>query len=402
MNFKKYSIIFVLLLTTTMQAEQFEHKFNYFGNLTGTTIDNNNYYIKNYHANTVTNDIKFTPYSKLGIQSTLYDDKIMFVTQIVGNNRDDKTGDITPELTWLNLKYIVNENISFKAGRMQTALFLNSDSLDINYLHNWAKDKNIVYALVPMKFFDGIEINYKKELDNLSIITSLIPYATTKTELYEFVKDGIFDSRDTKMLILEISNDKFRFHTSYLYSKFTINIDDPNYKVLMLELRDNGYNINKYSYTDKIFRQLSMGLEYNIDDFIITTEISQSNDSNSLLPKTTAYYTMIAYTYGDLIPYIMYSQNKNDKNHFNTNNINSTDLEALLYTTNSSEKTITIGSKYYLSSSIALKIQLDKITTYDYGNDYNNIKDREGYASKYTNTPNDDIYQLTFGISFAF
>jgi hypothetical protein len=63
---------------------------------------------------------------------------------------------------------------------------------------------------------------------------------------------------------------------------------------------------------------------------------------------------------------------------------------------------MTLGARYEIKMGVALKIQLDRITTTDYGNDYNSITDREGYTSRYANTQQKPIYQLTCGVSFAF
>ena len=396
--------ILILLFCSFIVAngDEFRHKFNYFGNVTGSIISNDNYYIKNYHANSVNTKFRFSPYSKLGFQSTIYNDNTIFVIQTVLKKRDNTSKTITPELNWFNIKYRFNDTNTIKLGRMQTALFLNSDSLDINYLHNLAKDKNIVYALIPMKFYDGIELSRKYNFNNFTITSTLIPYGKTKTNVYEFVKDGILKVSDIKIISFDIQSDNFRLKTSYLDSYFSINIDDTNYINLINNLENQGYDTTRYSYIKKHLQQYNIGIEYSFNNFTITSEYTKFNNSNSLLPKTQAIYTMISYDIDNFRPYIMYSKNKNDKSHFNTQDISNTNLEELLYTTNSSETTYSIGSRYEIRMGIALKLQLDKITTKDYGINHNNTKHREGYTSRYVNTDEKPIYQLTFGISYAF
>jgi hypothetical protein len=394
-------IIIICIITISVYANDFKSNFNYFGNITTSAIDNDDYYIKNYHANTVTSTFKLTPYSKLGLQSTVYNDDFTFIIQTLINHRDNKSSDLTPELTWLNGKYNINDNSTIKIGRMQTALLLNADSLDVNYLHNWAKDKNIVYELVPMKFYDGVEYRYNYSFNNYILTTTIIPYGTTKTNIYEFIDGGILDVKDINILSLDLSNNDFRVKFSYIKTKFDINTNSTNYKNLINGLEANGYGTSRYNYIDKTFQQYNIGVEYNINNYQIITEYIDIYDSNSLYPKTKAFYTMIGYSIDDLTPYIMYSKNKNDEAHFKTS-IPSPELETLLYTTNSSEETITLGARYEIKIGVALKIQLDRITTTDYSNDYNSITDREGYTSRYANTQQKPIYQLTCGVSFAF
>ena len=173
-----------------------------------------------------------------------------------------------------------------------------------------------------------------------------------------------------------------------------------------------GNNIDRYSYDDKDIEFLSFGIDYSSQDILFRSEISRL-ESYTLLPNIMAYYLMAGYRYDKIIPFIIYSRNKNDKSYYNTNHIKAVDkigymlkagLEQILYSMNSSQKTTAIGLRYDLQDGIAFKLQLDKISFTDYGVNHglDPIYDRYGLLSKRKGVDRTEVYQFTMGLSFAF
>ncbi|MEO1954166.1 MAG: hypothetical protein ABGW74_05635 [Campylobacterales bacterium] len=397
-------IIMVVFVTSSLLADNFDTSFNYFGNLTASSLNKDKFYIKGYQVDDVQDYFELSTYSKLGLQTMIYNDKFTFVAQAVTHYVDDS---LNLDLTWLNAKYKINHDFSIRAGRIQSAMFLNSDVRDVDYVNTWAIEPNAFYTMLPMRYYDGLEISYEKVIEDYYINITIAPYGKVTADIDDMVSGSTLDVSDMHMVSLVISNNDFKFKTSYAQVNMDIPIYDVNYHNTIETLEDEGNDMSKYNYIDKKISFLTLGLEYNYENYSFLTEIAK-RDSVSLLPDTIAYYTMLSYRYDKFIPFIMYSSNNNDSSHFDTSNItditNSAkiELEKILYQTNDSQKTFSIGFRYDLKTGIALKFQVDKIVIKNYGTDYSDIIKRLGYTQIDAGVKDDNVYQTTIGLSFAF
>lgn len=399
-------IILVVFVTSSLLADNFETSFNYFGNLTASSLNKDKFYIKGYQVDDVQDYFELSTYSKLGFQTMIYNDKFTFVAQAVSHYVDDS---LNLDLTWLNAKYKIRDDFSIRVGRIQSAMFLNSDVRDIDYVNTWAIEPNAFYTMLPMRYYDGLDISYEKVIGDYYINITITPYGEVSADIDDMVSGSTLDVSDMHMVSLVLSNNDFKFKTSYAQVTMNIPIYDVNYHSIIQTLQDEGNDISKYNYIDKKISFLTLGLEYNYENYSFLTEIAK-RDSVSLLPDTIAYYTMLSYRYDKFIPFIMYSSNNNDSSHFDTTNINDTatngvtktELEKILYQTNDSQRTFSIGFRYDLKTGIALKFQVDKIFIKNYGTDYSDSVKRLGYTQIDAGVKDDNVYQTTIGLSFAF
>jgi len=399
-------IISVIFLASSLLADNFETSFNYFGNLTASSLNKDKFYIKGYQVDDIQDYFELSTYSKLGFQTMIYNDKFTFVAQAVSHYVDDS---LNLDLTWLNAKYKIRDDFTIRVGRIQSAMFLNSDVRDIDYVNTWAIEPNAFYTMLPMRYYDGLDISYEKVIGDYYINIIITPYGEVSADIDDMVSGSTLDVSDMHMVSLVLSNNDFKFKTSYAQVTMNIPIYDVNYHSIIQTLQDEGNDISKYNYIDKKISFLTLGLEYNYENYSFLTEIAK-RDSVSLLPDTIAYYTMLSYRYDKFIPFIMYSSNNNDSSHFDTTNINDTatngvtktELEKILYQTNDSQRTFSIGFRYDLKTGIALKFQVDKIFIKNYGTDYSDSVKRLGYTQIDAGVKDDNVYQTTIGLSFAF
>lgn len=403
-----------VLTITSLAASDFDTSINYFGNLTGSTLNKDGFNRRGYQVDDVENNFQLSSYSKLGLQATLYNDDFMFVVQGVTRYEQDK---IQGDITWLNAKYNISDNFSIRAGRMQTAGFLDSDTRDVNYLNIWTLEPASVYNMMPMKFYDGVELIYNKVIGDYYLNISVIPYGEaekdmnnfTKTDTSNFLKGSKLTLKDYRNISLSISNENFRIKGSYGTVNMDLPIYDTAYHTLISTLEAQGNDMSKYSYMDKKVLLKTLGLEYTYDDYYLILEVSE-RDSDSLLASQLGYYALFSYEYNNIRPFVMYAKNEYDPSFFDTNSISDTwtggalktALEQVLYGTNDAQETYSIGLKYDIKQGIALNTQLDKINIINYGTDYNNVSKRLGYTQKDIGIDDNTVYQFTVGISFAF
>ena len=395
----------LLLVSSFLMANDFDAKINYFGNLTTSSLNKDGFNIKGYKVDDVENQFQLSTYSKLGSQATIYNDKWMFVVQAVTHYKNKK---LDADLTWLNVKYNINSYLSFRMGRMQSSAFLNSDVRDIDYVNTWGLEPTAVYTMLPMKFYDGIEISYNKVIEDYYINLNITPYGKLRTSMDDLVENSKLSVKNINIISFDISNNDFKFKTTYGQVSINIPINDAHYNNVITGLQEQNNDMSKYSYTDKKISFLTVGLEYNYENYSLVSEFVEI-DSNSLIANTIGYYTMLSYRYDKFIPFIMYSVGDNQNSHFNTTHIidNSNQefkegLEEILYQTNNSQKTISLGFKYDLMIGVALKAQIDKITIKDYGTDYSTTVKRVGYTQRDIDENGDSVYQATVGLSFVF
>ncbi len=398
-------LVSLSLVSSLLVANDFSTKINYFGNLTTSSLNKDGFNTKGYKVDDVQNHFQLSSYSKLGAQTTIYNDRWMFVAQAVTHYEDNE---LKADLTWLNAKYTINDDFSIRGGRMQSSAFLNSDVRDIDYVNTWGLEPNAFYTMLPMKFYDGIEITYNKVIGDYYINLNITPYGELKTDMDDLVSDSTLTVKDINIISFDISNNDFKFKTTYGQVNINIPIKDAHYNTVITGLQNQNNDMSKYSYTDKRISFLTVGFEYNYENYSLMTEFAQI-DSNSLIADNIGYYTMLSYRYDKFIPFIMYSVGDNKESHFDTTNIvdNSNQqfkegLDQILYQTNNSQKTISLGFRYDLMIGVALKAQIDKITIKDYGVDYSSTTKRVGYTQRDAGVCDDSVYQATIGLSFVF
>ena len=416
---KLNNIIFTsLFLVSSLVASDFTTSLNYFGNLTGSSINQNGYEINSVTNSNINNSINFSSYSKLGGQLSIYNDNFSFMLQTLLYKNKDKN---KIELTWLNVKYKLNNNFSIRLGRMHLTTFLNSNTLDVDYVHLWTKAPVEIYSVLPLRSFDGVEINYEKVIDNYYIDLKITPFGTSSKNVYILTNSINAKLKEIKAIALSIQKGNLIFNASYTSGKYNMSseyITGLSQIIAGLGAVDN--DVSSYSYDNKKIEFLVLGIDYNYNNFSFSSEMVKVK-SDSLAPDMKAYYLMLSYRYKKFTPFVILAENKNDKDFYNVDNITiptylppvnynslikaKSGLESILYSMNSSQKTVSLGFRYDYKVGIAFKAQLDRISFNNYGNNPAsglNTHERYGFLSQETGVEQKPIYQLSVGLNFAF
>jgi hypothetical protein len=429
-----------------------DYQFNYFGNLSLTQVNKDGYMIRSVQGYDLEHDhLDFRQYSKLGGQLLFFGDNYLFRTQAVVKRGEEK---YDTELTWLNAQYNFTDNLSIRAGRMQMPMFLNSDTLDIDYIHTWAKPPVEMYGLVPITYYDGAEIHYQTNINDTYLKFEVPLYGKTDTKLNTNSIIGTNAKLDVTKFkgikaIAEYEN--LTFKTSYYNMKTELPFDisgnldvESNLNPLLLAiLHANNLTIydlaqnnslqtalNKLSWNKTKTTILSLGLAYDDGDYIFSTEYSKSRFQESVMPNMEGLYAIAGFRYNKFTPYISFAQHKNKESHFKINTIQASELintydptqttynqvqsafdyaqdvlENYIYLVNYSQNTTSLGIRYDYDIGIALKFQLDKTTTKSYGVVHKELMtnyERLGFTGRKLGVEDKPIYQATMSISFAF
>jgi len=418
MKLSNLILYITVLLSSSLIASDADVRYNYFGNLTGSVLNEKGYEVNSLTNSNIDNTINFSTYSKIGAQVSVFKDDFSFMAQGLAYQ---SKGENKFDITWLNGKYQLNDNFSIRAGRMQFAFFLNSDTLDVDYVHLWAKAPIEIYSIMPLRSFDGLELTYEKIINDYYIYLKLTPTGTATREVNVQTNTVDVDFKKMKAISLSIQKDNFTFNSSYTVGNYTMP-DDSITGLIAIRgaLGALGNDVSSYSYDNKKVELLSLGVDYNYENYSFSSEFTHT-DSHSLAPNLIAYYLMMSYRYDKFTPFIMYSENKNDKDFYNVDNINiptnlsaedyanamyaKAGLESIIYSMNSSQQTNSIGFRYDYKVGIAFKVQFDRITFSDYGvNPAAGLTkyQRYGFLSQETKVENKPVYQFTVGLSFAY
>ncbi len=411
MNLNK--LLFLSLLVTSLFSENdFHTNFNYFGNLSAAKLNKSGYDLNDYNHDSVNDSLGLSAYSKVAAQVSLTYDDFTFTAQALLR---EKHSSLTPELTWLNIKYDINDNYTVRLGRIQTKVLLNSESLDIDYLHLWTKPPVEVYRLIPVRTFDGLELSYNQTIDDKSLHIFIMPFGFYKEHINSDKENEISLKIDKSYSVsLSLENEKFRYKASF--SKSNTHIKDHDSTIMIVDgLKAYGNNTQRFTFVDRVVYSSSLGVKYRGEVFLFDTEVGHFKN-NGFLPTSTAGYVMLGYKIDKFTPYMIYAENKNDKSHFDTSNIKTSDarslafkraLDDILYLQNYSQQTVSIGLRYDIQMGLALKAQVDRITTTNYGDISPSAIDTIGYErmgilSRDRGIRDKAIYAWTVSLSFAY
>ena len=411
MNLNK--ILFcIMLISSLVSADNIRTNFNYFGNISAAKLNSKGYDLNNYNHDSVDDNLNFSPYSKFGGQLSVSYDDFTFTAQ--GLIRKER-GEYKPELTWFNVKYDVNDNYSVRLGRIQTKAFLHSESIDLDYLHLWAKPPVEVYRLMPIRTYHGVELTYDTTFDEYSFNISVVPFGCYESNIYgtKNTKTSL-ELDNSHSISITLEDDNFLYKASYSSSDTDLP-DDPSMQTIMNGLSAYGHDVSRFSYQNRTGKSASLGLQYRGDNLVIDTEIARFK-STSLLPSSKAAYMIAGYKIDKFTPFIMFAKNKNDKIYFDTSSINTIDatstalkraLDDSLYLNNYSQSTTSIGMRYDIDIGLAFKVQIDRIESSNYGSItsstvLNTGYEKVGVLSRDAGTQDKPIYACTLGLSFAY
>ena len=395
-----------------MAEDSFDTKFNYFGNIALSALDTSGYDLNHFNQDNINDVFSLSPYSKVGAQITIVKGDFTFAAQGLLREVHDS---VKADFTWLNLKYDINDNYAIRLGRIQTKVFLHSESLNLDYLHLWAKAPAEVYTFMPVGTFDGLELSYNKVIGDYNFNASLVLFGSYSDTIYaDKDRESMLKVDDTNSLFITLESDNILYKASY--SRSHTNIDDGLLQKSIIQgLEAYGNTMERYTYEDRYSDIYSFGFQYRGESLIVDAEIAHF-ESNSLLPTSTGAYALVGYKINELTPFIMYGENHNDKSHFDTSAISTPDatstllkqgLDDTLYLTNFSQKTASIGMRYDLAVGLALKAQVDRITTSNYGDIsplgvYSAGLERLGILSHDAGIEDKAVYAFTFSLSFAY
>lgn len=153
--------VIAMASTSAHALEQGDHTFNGFGTLgltyMGGEADGRGYGINGQIDDQVNGDAL----TRLGVQASYgVTDDISVTGQLVAKAVQD-TWKLSPE--WLYGAYRLNDNFTFRAGRLRVPVYMYSEVLDVGYAYPWLSLPNDVYDNIDLTNYEGVDMLYTRE-----------------------------------------------------------------------------------------------------------------------------------------------------------------------------------------------------------------------------------------------
>jgi hypothetical protein len=306
--------------------------------------------------------------SKLGAQVTAnFTPQLSAVLQVISEQRYD--GSYTPHLEWANIKYQITPEFGVRAGRIVLPGFLYSDSRKIGYAQPWVRPPVEVYSLVPLSNSDGMDASYKLHI-GAAVHTFTGSYGQIDTAL---PPDGTDTAHARHMWVLSDTVEYGALTAQVSVSQ--LRLSSPGLSKLFDGFRQFGPQgialANKYDVHDRLVRFMGLGATYDPGSWFFTTEWGNT-DFDSVFGDITAWYASGGYRFGNLMPYLTYSQViANSVTSDPGLNLSAlppflagpaTGLNAALngiLETVAVQKTISVGARWDFRKNVDLKLQFD-------------------------------------------
>ena len=408
-----------LLLATLVNAQPQELSLSGFGTLGVVSSDSKQY---GYRTDLAKNKGSFndTPHyanSVLGLQLDYpLHANTDLIFQSVYNNQDTLSLDTTTKLAFV--RHTANPNWSLRAGRTALDLFLLTEYRDVGFGYVWAHTPSEVYGLVPYRYLDGIDVTHSLKINRLNLRSKLF----TGTSSADFTSYENSESVKLNNLIgLSFNLESSHWSLQYRYTsahvanelqsteriisglkaleKSVPSFDSiwPNSDATITSLRLKGRN---GSY-------MSLGGKYDWQRWSALAELARVRPTSSFNTVTSGYASMIYYSQRFSL-YGIYSATHSHIFDINTLGIDLITLSSIpagaeiyagvdanlnIYST--SQSTWSLGGRWNLSPSLALKCQWDRTHIHSQGDVL--------WLNKHAaSAPQETVNTLFFSLSFIF
>ena len=335
--------------------------------LTGTNSDEAEFARPN-QASGVKKSFRTGPDSNFGIQATVkVNDTISFTGQ--GLVRKNAVDNFRGEAAWAFAKFKVNDELSFRVGRMGAPIYMISDFRNVGYANTMLRPPAEVYRQVTADSFDGADLLYQHSFGDTALSVQLGGGRTTSD-----LPTGSVQFRNMLMLHVLAENGPFTLRFGRAQADFTIK-DNPRLTGLVTTLRAVGLAsvADMMPLNDVHGTFTSIGGTMDWKNIVLQAEYAQRRTETMVIHDTNSWYAMAGYRIDKFLPYY-YHGNITQKSARSvaglptvgplapiTAAINGRDgvASAALQSTDA------IGVRWDFYKSLALKVQIDHIKPKD-------------------------------------
>ena len=319
--------------------------------------------------------------SNLGLQADVrINDWLSFTGQgLVRRDAEDNYG---AELAWAFAKFKVSDQFSVRVGRIGLPAFMISDYRNVGYANTFLRPPVEMYSQVPFNSLDGIDATWQQSFGDTTV-TGQLAYGGTEAQVA-----GGLTGKSEKMSAISVVAEHGPFTARFGRVDATVEITGSaslNQLLGGLRAAGAGYRFpqlvtmaDELEARDKKASFTSLGLGMDWNDIVVQTEFAKRKTA-TYVNDTTSWYVMGGYRFGKVLPYFIHGKVSIDGHPANvvptacpagypaactpTMNALRAGAARLPYsgTGQGEQSTTSIGMRWDLYRSLALKAQVDRV-----------------------------------------
>ena len=376
------SLAVCLASLPALAVEQGEYQFNGFGTVGVTHMGGES--DLDYGMQGQTNDgWRGDQLSKLAVQLRYGITDTLSVTGQLGTKPTQDSWEVGPGN--LYLAWEANDNLTLRAGRLGTPIYMYSETLNVGFSYPWLRLPEEVYSLVQLTSHDGGDVLYNRSTDIGTLSFQVAGGQAIKRDQYALDDIHDIDYRDVFAANLALSTDNFgTFRVGYAEADLQITVDDvvtiPGFGARNVPFVTYDGNKGKFS---------SIGHQYDNGTWLSAAEavklsIENNSKSGESEAETNAFYIMGGRRFGDYLAHVTYGQ---------------------LDEPSGRQVSMTYGLNYSISPTVTLKGEYKRVDTSQGENalgvfQANAQQTLNNALGKSYGTPDADIF--SFGVDFIF
>lgn len=313
--------------------------------------------------------------SIFGIQGTakLNEQFSVTVQGLARKNAEDNYG---AELAWAFLKYKLNDEWSFRVGRMGLPTYMISDFRNVGYANTMIRPPSEVYRQITGDTFDGADVVYQHSFGDTTL-TAQFGVGNAEAPM-----PGNAKVKYKPVTALHVLAEHGPVTLRFGRADATFSIEDnAALNGLLSTLRSVGLTrvADDFNVVDVKGSFTSVGATVDYKNFLVQTEYAKRKTDSRVVMDTTSYYAMLGYRYGTLTPYYYYGNIKQDVPRSYAGLPTTGPLAPLTGAVNSIAKTAlqstnAVGVRWDFHKSAALKVQVDRVKPREGAGAFVNVK----------------------------
>ena len=313
----------------------------------------------------------------LGLQVTgAVNEKITATAQLIARSENDY--EVNAE--WAYLSWQASDAIKIRAGRLRTPFYMYSDFLDVGYAYSWITPPSEVYYL-PFNNVDGVDFYATQTLGIFD--TSIQAYfGSFEDELTLGGVPSVAKTRNQMGVAGTLGKDWWTLRAAYHQSDLTVDVTPIPISPTMT-IGGFANTLTALGYADNAARLLveeddavftEFGLNIDTGRFVAAAEYVEFDPGDAVLSKNIRQYVMAGVRAGSWLFHVTGSQAKDEATHpeagippnqalpvVGSTNILIGTLQAIAESQVTERDVVSLGVRWDVASSTALKFQVDDI-----------------------------------------
>ncbi|MFP5392850.1 MAG: porin [Gammaproteobacteria bacterium] len=252
--------------------------------------------------------------SNLGLQADVQvADWLSFTAQaLVRKDAEDR---FNGELGWAFAKLRLSDGVSVRAGRVGLPIFMISEYRNVGYANTLLRPPAEVYSQVPFNSIDGMDVSWQHNVGETTVSTQFA-YGQVKSPI---ASGPHVDGKEIMALQVVAEHGPLTLRAGHAIMKLNIS-DSVSLNALMASLRAAGAGYrqpgmirmaDELQAKDKrgTFDSLGAALDWN--NLVGQSEVTRRR-TDTYINDTTSWYVMLGYRFGKFLPYASHASLKID------------------------------------------------------------------------------------------